>query len=156
MSTATPPPEPSPPPSGWVWRCTDASIAAEQVSVFAVLETLLAVGVYWALVWRFNWPWMMFISLLAAPMLLLRSDASVALGLRWLDTSHLQPQLRVQSTKGYIHMSATHFQYAQRRKVATNYFISALDFIRGQSKIIQGSTNQNTKFPEFSSRNFKP
>lgn len=68
----------------WVWRCTDASIEAGQISVFAVLETLLAVAVYWYLVWRFHWPWMMFISMLAAPMLLLRSEQSVKLGLRWL------------------------------------------------------------------------
>ncbi len=68
----------------WVWRCTDESIAAGQVSVLAVVETLLVVIGYWALVWYYDWPWPMLISLLAAPMLLLRSEQSVALGVRWL------------------------------------------------------------------------
>ncbi len=52
--------------------------------MFAVFETLIAVAGYWYLVWHFNWHWMMFISMLAAPMLLLKSEQSVALGLRWL------------------------------------------------------------------------
>lgn len=74
------------PKSSWVWRCTDASIAAEQISILAVFETLIAVGVYWWLALHFEWPWMAFLSMIAAPILLLRSEKSIAHGIQLLRT----------------------------------------------------------------------
>ena len=69
-NTENNPSEQNKPESGWVWHCNDASIAAGQVSVLAILEVILAVCVYWWLAFYFEWPWMAFISMIAAPMLL--------------------------------------------------------------------------------------
>lgn len=68
----------------WVLHCSDESIAAGQVSLFAIAEILLAVGLYWWLVTHFDWPWMAFVGMIAAPMLLLRSQESIVLGVRLL------------------------------------------------------------------------
>lgn len=76
------------PARAWVWRSTDASIAAGQISVVAVAEVFLAVGLYWWLSRHFEWPWFSMIGLVAAPMLLLRSDKSVVLGVEMLRTWH--------------------------------------------------------------------
>lgn len=79
----------TPPPRAWVWHCTDESIAAGQISVLAVIETLAAVALYWWLSFRFEWPWFSMVGLIAAPILLLRSEKSVALGVnllrQWVD-----------------------------------------------------------------------
>jgi len=84
----TPPSLNTPPSRRWVWHCTDASIAAGHISVLAVLETLAAVGLYWWLSFRFEWPWFSMVGLLAAPMLLLRSEESIALGVEMLRRWH--------------------------------------------------------------------
>jgi len=39
---------------GWVWRSTEDSRAAGQVSVLAVLETLVCVALYWVLLLWFG------------------------------------------------------------------------------------------------------
>ncbi len=78
------PADPEKPQLSWVWRCTDASIAAGQISMLAALETLIAVGVYWWLALHFDWPWMAFLSMFAAPILLLRSKESITLGVKLL------------------------------------------------------------------------
>lgn len=75
---------PNNPTSGWVWHCTDTSIAAKQISALAAVEIVLAVGVYWWLTLQFEWPLMAFISMVAAPILLLRSNESIALGVKLL------------------------------------------------------------------------
>jgi hypothetical protein len=67
-----------------VWRCTDDSIAAGQISLLAVAETLAAVSVYWWLAFHFDWHWFSLVSLIAAPVLLLRSEESVELGVEML------------------------------------------------------------------------
>ena len=74
----------APPTRSWVWHCTKESIAAGQISVLAALETLCAVGLYWWLSYRFDWHWFSMVGLIAAPMLLLRSEESVELGLEML------------------------------------------------------------------------
>jgi hypothetical protein len=70
--------------SGWVWHCTAESIAAEQVSVIAIGEIIIAVPLYWWLVSLSPWPWMAFIGMFAAPLLLLRSEASITRGVELL------------------------------------------------------------------------
>jgi hypothetical protein len=71
---------------GWVWRCTDESIIARKVSVLAIAEIVAAMFLFWWLIWRFNWAWMAFGGIIAAPMLLLRSEQSVAQGVGLLQT----------------------------------------------------------------------
>jgi hypothetical protein len=66
---------------GWVWRCTDESIAAGQISVLAIVEIFIAMAVYWWLVALSHWPWMALIGMVAAPLLLLRSEKSILKGI---------------------------------------------------------------------------
>lgn len=72
------------PARGWVWHSTDASIAAGQISVLSVLETFCALGLYGWLAFHFQHQWWLLISAVAAPIILLRSPESKALGLRLL------------------------------------------------------------------------
>ncbi len=72
------------PPRRWVWHCTEDSIAAGQISLLALAETLAAVALYWWLSFHFEWHWFSLVSLIAAPMLLLRSEESVELGVEML------------------------------------------------------------------------
>ncbi len=52
--------------------------------MLAIFETMVAVGVYWWLALQFEWPWMAFVSMVAAPILLMRSEESIALGVKLL------------------------------------------------------------------------
>jgi hypothetical protein len=72
---------PCKPARGWVWHSTDASIAAGQISVLSVLETFCALGLYGWLAFHFQHQWWLLISAVAAPIILLRSPESKALGL---------------------------------------------------------------------------
>lgn len=72
-------------PKSWVWRSTKASRAAGVVSVLAVAETLACVAAYWALIWVWGVTWHHWIILIAAPMVLLRSPQSIALGVKWFE-----------------------------------------------------------------------
>ncbi len=72
------------PARGWAWHCTDASMVAGQVSVVAVAEVFASVTLYWWISGHFGWPLFSMVGLVAAPMLLLRSRASVELGVEML------------------------------------------------------------------------
>ncbi|MDD4964552.1 MAG: hypothetical protein PHI11_11620 [Gallionella sp.] len=72
------------PERAWVWWCNEESISAGKISVLAIVETIAAVGLWWWLAIHYDWSWMVFISLFAAPMLLLRSPESIALGVTML------------------------------------------------------------------------
>lgn len=72
----------------WVWHSTPASRAAGHASLLALLETLLFVGLYWA-VWKWwNITWYHWMIVLATPLVLLRSEKSVALGVKWFDQGY--------------------------------------------------------------------
>jgi hypothetical protein len=68
----------------WVWHSTDDSIAAGQISLLSVLETFCALGLYGWLAFHFEHQWWLLISAVAAPIILLRSPKSKALGVKWL------------------------------------------------------------------------
>ncbi len=72
-----------PSPKGWVWHSTLATRAAGQVSVLAVVETLLAITLYWWIAIRFETHWHLVSSVFIAPLLLLRSPESIAAGVRF-------------------------------------------------------------------------
>lgn len=75
-------PKPSTKPlERWVWRCDDASIAAGQTSLLAVLETLLSLMVYGWLAFHYDRQWWLLVSAVAAPILLTKSMKSKRLGL---------------------------------------------------------------------------
>ncbi len=74
---------PAIPPKGWVWHSTLASRAADQISVLAVVETVLAIVLYWWIALRFETHWHLVSSVFIAPLLLLRSPESIDAGVRW-------------------------------------------------------------------------
>ena len=70
----------------WVWFSTHETIENEILSVTAVLETVIAVPLYWWIALKVGIVWPLAISVAIAPLVLLRSDASVQRGIRWMQT----------------------------------------------------------------------
>nr|VFK16189.1 MAG: hypothetical protein BECKFM1743B_GA0114221_104071 [Candidatus Kentron sp. FM] len=62
---------------------TPESVADNQPTVLAIVETVLAVAIYWGVAWAFDTHWHLLVSISVAPLLLLRSKESTALGVRW-------------------------------------------------------------------------
>lgn len=62
---------------------TPQSIVAEIPSVAAIVETIAAVILYWWLAFRFDTYLALLLGATVAPLVLLRSDPSVALGVKW-------------------------------------------------------------------------
>jgi hypothetical protein len=62
---------------------TPESIERGEASWLAVLETILAVAAYWGIAWYFDTHTHLLISVLVAPLLLLRSLESTELGVKW-------------------------------------------------------------------------
>jgi hypothetical protein len=67
----------------WVWFSTRETIEKEVPSVTAILETIIAVPLYWWIAFKFGSFWPLIVDAAVAPMVLLRSDQSVALGVKW-------------------------------------------------------------------------
>jgi hypothetical protein len=67
----------------WCFWSTTESIQNEVPSVTAILETLIAVPLYWWIALHVGVVQPLLISALIAPLVLLRSEESVALGIRW-------------------------------------------------------------------------
>lgn len=84
MKTDAIPPDSGDKPTRWVWRCTEESLENGQVSVLSVLETIWALGLYYLLVQHFQHHWWLLLTAFAAPIILLRSDSSAALGVKML------------------------------------------------------------------------
>lgn len=72
-----------PEPRKWVVWSTRDSINNNIPSVAAVIETLVAVAIYWWFSVHFETYSLLLISVAVAPLVLLRSDKSVELGVRW-------------------------------------------------------------------------
>jgi hypothetical protein len=71
------------PAKRFVWWSTDKSVADGTPSVLAALEVVVAVGVYWAIAIYFETTTHLWVSICVAPLLLLRSEQSIALGAQW-------------------------------------------------------------------------
>jgi hypothetical protein len=69
---------------GWCFWSTTESIQNEMPSLTAILETLVAVPLYWWIAVRVGVIQPLLIGVAIAPLVLLRSDESVALGISWL------------------------------------------------------------------------
>jgi hypothetical protein len=63
-----------------VWWSSRESIEAGKTSLLAVAEVIFSVAAYWWIAWYFDTYAHLLISFLVAPLVLLRSDESVALG----------------------------------------------------------------------------
>jgi hypothetical protein len=68
----------------WCWWSTHETIQNEVPSVTAILETIIAVPLYWWIALQTGWVLPLLISVAVAPFVLLRSEQSVALGVTWL------------------------------------------------------------------------
>jgi hypothetical protein len=67
----------------WRFWSTKESIEADIPSIAAIVETVVAVPLYWWITLKFGTLLPLLISVVVAPLVLLRSDQSVALGARW-------------------------------------------------------------------------
>ena len=67
----------------WVWWSDAQSRAAGAISILAVTETLFFVVVYWLLVLWAGITWHHWVILIATPLVLMRSEASMVLGVKW-------------------------------------------------------------------------
>lgn len=68
--------------TGWVAWSNDGSVSERRVSLFAAVETLACLALYWIIAAHFHTHWHLLVSASAAIFLLLRTQESVALGLR--------------------------------------------------------------------------
>jgi len=73
------------PATTWVWKSTAESRAARLPSVLALSETLICVAIYWMLWLQFGVTWHHWLIVIATPLVLLRSEQSKALGVKWFD-----------------------------------------------------------------------
>ena len=62
-----------------------ASVGGGSISILAIIEVLLAVVAYWVISLWFGTFTILWVSLAVSPLLLLRSNASVALGVQWAE-----------------------------------------------------------------------
>lgn len=69
----------------FVLSSTAASVKHGIPSLLAAAEVVVAVSFYWAIALAFETQAHLWMSVVVAPLLLLRSDASVALGIRWFE-----------------------------------------------------------------------
>jgi len=90
---------------------TRASIDSEIPSVTAIIETALAVAIYWWAAVRFETYLPLLLSAAVAPLVLLRSDESVKLGARWFKQWEAN---RWEDDRTYSQLEAP-----QRRRVLT-------------------------------------
>lgn len=67
----------------WCWFSTTDSIKAEKPSVTAVMETVIAVPVFWWIAIEIGTVLPLLFSAFVAPLMLLRSTTSTALSVRW-------------------------------------------------------------------------
>ena len=88
------------PKRGWVWRSTEESREAGQVSIFAVAETFVCVVLYWVLLLWLGVTWHHWMILIPTPLVLLRSEQSVALGVKWFEAYENGPDVPLRSVKG--------------------------------------------------------
>ncbi|MBK8091396.1 MAG: hypothetical protein IPK32_05220 [Verrucomicrobiaceae bacterium] len=83
----------------WVWHSTVSSQKEGAVSVLACVETFFAVCLYWWIAIRFDTHWHLLSSAAVAPMLLLRSPKSIALGAHWFSSA---PFIRLSVDKSHL------------------------------------------------------
>ncbi len=73
----------------WSLTSNEESIRLGQVRFWAILETVVAIGVFWYLALRFETLWILYSSMAIAPLLFLRSEEAVKQGARWFDEGML-------------------------------------------------------------------
>src|SRR3954447_25874617 len=71
------------PAKSWCFWSTTESIQNDVPSITAIIETVIAVPLYWWVALQVGMLPRLLIGAVIAPLVLLRSDRSVALGVRW-------------------------------------------------------------------------
>src|SRR5262245_34242413 len=67
------------------WVSSKESVANGEVSALAIIETLLAITLVFFLSLRFNTLRWLSVAMFVSPLLLLRTEKSTALGIKWFD-----------------------------------------------------------------------
>ena len=67
------------------WHSTVTSVEAGTVSALAAAEVIIAILLYWVFAIQFQTQTHLWVSIVVAPLLLLRSDASIVLGVKWFE-----------------------------------------------------------------------
>ncbi len=83
-----------------VWWSSRESVEAGKVSLLAVAEVIFSVAAYWWIAWYFETYAHLLISILVAPLVLLRSDESVALGVEMFKRYLAIGNIPLRSAKG--------------------------------------------------------
>jgi len=89
----------------WCIWSTAESVQNEVPSVMAIFETAVAVPLYWWIALRLGALLPLLIGIVAAPLVLLRSEASVAHGMRWF--RRYERNLSIDHELKYIALSRT-------------------------------------------------
>ncbi len=69
----------------WVWVASTETVRKGKLSVLACVETVAMVAIYWAIAWIWDTHLHLLVGVLVMPLMLFRSDESVALGLEWAE-----------------------------------------------------------------------
>ena len=69
----------------FVWYTAQEGRDGDKISVVACMEVILSVAAYWWIAWYYDTYAHLLVSICLAPLVLLRSDESVELGLRWYE-----------------------------------------------------------------------
>ena len=75
----------------WSPFSNEESVARGEVRFWAIFETLVAMAVFWWVAVRYETFLLLTTSLFVAPLLLLRSDESTRLGVKWIDNGMFPP-----------------------------------------------------------------
>jgi ABC-type molybdate transport system permease subunit len=83
--------------SAWSWCfwSTTESIQKDAPSVTAIIETLIAIPLYWWIALQVGMLSSLLLAVAVAPLVLLRSEESVALGISWLLTFEKKASINV-------------------------------------------------------------
>ena len=74
------------------WRPTSRSfVSDDDKSILGAIESVVAVICYWIIAWAFDTHTHLIVSVLVAPLLLMRSPGSIELGCRWFDLINEPP-----------------------------------------------------------------
>ncbi|MEP2717040.1 hypothetical protein [Pseudophaeobacter sp.] len=89
----------SPTPSPFVWYSTKESRTTGIVSLLAVAETVICVALYWLFWLKWGVTWHHWMIVVATPLVLMRSKASVKKGVAWFDAYW---HVRSQESHSYV------------------------------------------------------
>ena len=79
----------------WSFITTEESIDRRQINFWAIIETIASIITFWIIALKFQTLAFIYVSLFFAPLLLLRSKASVKQGVKWFESGIFPTKLPV-------------------------------------------------------------